>query len=220
MKKLAAALLILLAACTQKPEKLRPGDLVFVGIPMDYRLDSLSSAIGAATSRDSLNIIHVAIADVDSAGVWIIDATIRHGVDRHPLDTFLCDFTLGDGSLPQFFVMRLRDSRRAAAYVANARKFTGLAYNTAFVPCDTALYCSELVRDSYRRSDGGYIFSEAPMNFCAEDGTMPLYWQQLFALIGQEVPQGVPGTNPKAMMAEPVLRPVEVDIVPAGWRHP
>lgn len=41
--------------------------------------------------------------------VWIIDATIAHGVDRHPLDTFLRVFTLKDGSYPEFIVKRVKD---------------------------------------------------------------------------------------------------------------
>lgn len=209
------ASLLLLAAC-RPTQRLQTGDLVFVGIPADYRIEgSMSDAIGAATCRDSLNIIHAAIAEVQGDSIWIIDATIRHGVDRHPLDTFLTDFTLKDGSLPEFIVMRLaspKDRRDAARYVARARGYTGLSYNKSFVPCDTALYCTELVRDSYRRSDGSYIFSEAPMNFCAPDGSMPAYWEELFALLGMDVPQGVPGTNPRAMMNEACLEPVNVEL--------
>ena len=213
MRKSIIILLLGLAACRPASERLQNGDLVFVGIPSDYRLDdSMGDAIGSSTCRDSLNIIHAAIAEVKGDSVWIIDATIKRGVDRHPLDTFLRDFTLKDGSLPEFFVMRLRDDRDADSYVANARGFVGLSYNCSFVPCDTARYCTELVRDSYRRADGSYVFSEAPMNFLAADGTMPPYWEQLFALLGQDVPQGVPGTNPKAMMAEPCLRQINTDI--------
>lgn len=193
-------------------ETLRSGDLIFVGIPMDYSLedDSMSSAIADATGDGELNIIHVAIADVDSEGTWIIDATIRHGVDRHPLDTFLCDFTLKDGSLPVFEVMRLKDSRRAASFVENAKKYLGLPYDTRFLPDNGALYCSELVRESYLRGDGKPLFDEFPMNFRDREGNMPLYWEQLFAILGMDVPQDVPGTNPQEMSSSPLLRPVNL----------
>ena len=95
----AALAAIAVAGCAQRPSgeeaaQLRTGDLIFVGIPADYSLDSdsMASAIGEATGEaDSLNIIHVAIAEVRQDSVWIIDATIAHGVDRHPLDTFLTD---------------------------------------------------------------------------------------------------------------------------------
>ena len=127
---------------------------------------------------------------------------------RHPLDTFLRDFTLKDGSLPKFIVMRLKDNSMAPAYVEIAKNYLGLAYNNTFMPCDTALYCTELVRNSYVNSDGSYVFSEAPMNFLAPDGTMPVYWEEIFALLGRPVPQGEPGTNPNAMMHEACLEKV------------
>ncbi|MBQ9462412.1 MAG: hypothetical protein IJU68_02000 [Bacteroidales bacterium] len=217
MKRLyILSLLIVLAACTTRPAQLRTGDLIFVGIPENYRIaGSMAEAISVSTNQDSLNIIHTAIADVRGDSVWIIDATIKHGVDRHPLDTFLNDFTLKDGSYPRFIVKRLKDNKDAERYVERARGYTGLGYNRCFVPCDTALYCTELVRDSYRRPDGSYIFSEAPMNFKAPDGTMPEYWTELFAILGMDVPQGIPGTNPRAMMEEECLKYVgPVSVLP------
>ncbi len=97
MKKYLGIILLLVAvlSCRQPSAALRNGDLVFVGLPMDYSLeaDSMDAAISASTGKDSLNIIHVAIAEVRGDSTWIIDATIKRGVDRHPLDTFLTDFT-------------------------------------------------------------------------------------------------------------------------------
>ena len=43
------------------------------------------------------------------------------------------------------------------------------------------------------------------MNFKNKDGEMPEYWTWLFGLLGQPVPQGVPGTNPQMMLASPAL---------------
>ncbi len=216
MKKtlLISSLVALLAACTQPTEHLQTGDLIFVGIPADYSLDkdSMDSAITDATgSQTGLNLIHTAIAEVDAEGrVWIIDATIKHGVDRHPLDIFLTDFTLKDGSYPAFEVKRLRDDAHAAEYVENAKKYLGLPYDTHFSPTDEALYCTELVYDSYLDRDGKPLFHAAPMNFRNADGEFPVYWQQLFALLGEPIPQDTPGTNPQAMSQEPALRPVAV----------
>ncbi|MBR1577777.1 MAG: hypothetical protein IJ653_04240 [Bacteroidales bacterium] len=218
MKKLLYLLpaLLLLAACSAG-DRLKTGDLIFVGIPADYRLDTLSmdAAITAATGGDKgLNLIHAAIAEVDKEGrAWIIDATIKHGVDRHPLDTFLRDFTLRDGSYPVFEVMRLRDGRRAQPSVENAKRFLGLPYDIYFLPENEALYCTELIYSSYRQKDGKPIFTAAPMNFKDADGNFPVYWQQLFERLGQPIPQDVPGTNPQAMSKEPALRPVAVEIV-------
>lgn len=215
-QRLAAALLIAFVCFIgcQRQDVLKTGDLVFVGIPLDYSLDSTSmgSAIASSTGRlDELNIIHVAIAEVDEDGTWIIDATIKHGVDRYPLDTFLTDFTLKDGSLPVFEVMRLKDyDGLADEAVANAKGFVGLPYDTHFLPGNAAMYCSELVQESYLDNKGMRIFPSEPMNFKDENGEFPLYWTQLFALLGEPVPQDVPGTNPKAMSAFPRLRKVDV----------
>ena len=208
---------LLAASCKPAAERLQTGDLIFVGIPADYSLDkdSMDSAITDATGdAQGLNLIHTAIAEVDAEGrTWIIDATIKHGVDRHPLDTFLRDFTLKDGSWPVFEVMRLKDDRQAAASVERAKQYLGRPYDVHFSPTDEALYCTELVYDSYLDADGQPIFHAAPMNFKDADGNFPLYWQQLFARLGEPIPQDIPGTNPQAMSQEPALRPVAVELV-------
>ena len=193
---------------------LQTGDLIFVGIPADYSLegDSMGSAISDATGDGVLNLIHVAIAEVGKDTTWIIDATIKHGVDRHPIDTFFRDFTLKDGTLPVFIVKRLKDNKMAEQFVENSKKFLGRPYDVWFSPDNEAMYCSELVRDSYRTPDGGYLFNAKPMNFKNAEGEFPVYWQQLFALIGQEIPQDEPGTNPQDMSGEPVLKEVAVKL--------
>jgi len=209
MKRILLILALTALACTQKKEPLQSGDLLFVGIPAAYSMDddTMESAIGAATSdASSLNIIHVAILDIDSLGTWIIDATIKRGVDRHPLDSFLHDFTLKDGSLPVMQVMRLRDNTvNPKACVQNARQYLGLPYDPNFLPDNGAFYCSELVQCTYLDADGNPVFKSAPMNFKNADGEFPLYWQQLFSRLGQPIPQDVPGTNPRAMSEDPQL---------------
>lgn len=216
MKRLFIAFLLLLSACGH-PEKaqLRSGDLIFVGLPVDYQVEeaSMDGAIASATGRDgALNLIHVAIAEVRADSVWIIDATIRHGVDRHPLDTFLADFTLSDGSYPTFVVKRAAGVDPDEA-VLRARAYCGRAYDKRFAPDESELYCSELVQDSYLDADRQPVFTSVPMNFRAPDGTMPPYWEWLFGLLGMEVPQGVPGTNPQQLSESPLLTPVDVDLV-------
>ena len=218
MKRLSLFLVFcicLAASCARQPESLQTGDLIFVGIPADYSLDdnSMDAAIADATgSPDSLNLIHVAIAEVEGDQTWIIDATIKYGVDRHPLDTFLTQFTLKDGSYPVFEVMRLKDDKVAETAVERAKSFVGTSYDVAFLPDNGALYCTELVQVSYLTDDGARIFASAPMHFKNAEGEFPVYWQQLFALIGQQIPQDIPGTNPQAMARDPQLKPVNVSL--------
>ena len=195
----------LIAACGQRG--LRNGDLVFVGLPMDYDVEaaSMEGAISAATGTgEHLNLIHVAIVELKADSVWIIDATIKHGIDRHPLDTFLTDFTLPDGSLPEFIFKRVKGVDADAA-VERAKSFCGRAYDMWFLPDNEELYCSELVQRSYLDADGKPVFESEPMNFKAPDGTMPVYWEWLFGQLGMEIPQGLPGTNPQRMAESEAL---------------
>ena len=216
MKKLFVIFAVLAAVvtgCRQEKPCLRTGDLVFVGLPLDYNVeeDSMDAAITSATGTDELNLIHVAIADVDSAGVWIIDATLKYGVDRHPLDTFLTQFTLKDGSLPEFIVKRVKGVDADAA-VKNALTYCGRGYDVYFDPDNEEQYCSELVQNSYLDADGNQVFPSAPMNFRAADGSMPVYWEWLFGLLGMDVPQGRPGTNPHDLSLSPLLETVDVSL--------
>jgi len=210
MKRITLILLtaIILAICSCKPKQAVPrsGDLVFVAIPADYSLDTadMSSGIAEATSDgEDLNYIHVAILEVEGDSSWIIDATIKHGVDRHPLDTFISDFTLRDGSLPTFEVMRIKGGPRDM--VAKAKEFVGRPYDMWFDPDNEAKYCTELVRDSYLDAKGQPIFEAAPMNFKGSDGEFPVYWKQLFELLGAPIPQDVMGTNPHDMRESSLL---------------
>ncbi len=216
-----AAFAILTAACTapqhfSDQNELQNGDLVFVGIPIDYDIGDtadMAGAIASATGNDELlRFIHVAILEKQADSVWIIDATIKHGIDRHPIDTLFADFTLEDGSLPLFVVKRLRNNKDAARYVEQSKKFLGRAYDMAFLPDNDELYCSELVRDSYVTTSGKHIFKAAPMNFKSPDGTYPPFWTHFFEMIGQPIPQGVQGTNPQDMYKEKCLVPVKATL--------
>lgn len=211
VKFLVLAVLILLAGCGQP--RVQSGDLLFVGIPVDYSLEasSMDNAIVSATGdSNQINYIHVAILEVEDGQTWVIDASVKHGVDRHPLDTFLADFTLKDGSLPLLDVRRVKNItlQQAQAAVERAKSFVGKSYDYAFLPDNDSLYCSELVQKSYLDMHGCPIFASHPMNFKDADGNMPVYWEQLFAILGMPVPQGLNGTNPQDMSASPKLEKV------------
>ena len=186
---LFVTLLSAMMSCTG----LRTGDLLFVNAPEDAR--QMDGAIVAATG----NIIHVAILEKAPDGsVWVIDATPKRGVDRHPLDTLKADFPEAEG----YSYLYARPAVSSVQFVEQAKRFIGQPYDQAFVPDNGAMYCSELVRDSYRRPDGTYLFDAKPMNFRASDGTFPQWWVEHFADLGMTIPQDTPGTNPQDMYAE------------------
>lgn len=212
----AVAVLSCLFACRKPVEtpvepRIETGDLLFVGIPRSYEEDTMAEAIAEATSSgDTVNFIHTAVLEVDSlGGVWVIDATLAHGVDRHPLDTLLTQFTLHrDGAVATFDVMRLVDDRNALRYVDQAKAYLGEPYDQSFLPENGKHYCTELVYDAYVDADGTHRFEEVPMNFMNKEGEMPAYWTWLFGQLGEPVPQGVRGTNPQQFHASPQLRHV------------
>ncbi len=209
------AALFLSAACSKEgsairtPEaRIETGDLLFVGIPMDYGDEDMAQAIADATSTGGeTNFIHTAILEVDPAGqVWVIDATLAYGVDRHPLDTLLKQFTLHRGNAKATFeVMRLQDNGEVKQYVEQAKGLLGEEYDLYFLPANGRHYCTELVYDMYVKADGSHVFECIPMNFKDSEGQMPSYWTRLFAQLGQPIPQDEPGTNPQQMHASPFL---------------
>ena len=102
--------------------------------------------------------------------------------------------------------MRLKDTAGIAAAVRRARSFLGVPYDYSFRPGREKLYCSELVWASYLAPDGAEdgtpLFTARPMNFRAADGTLPQFWADLFDRLGEQVPEGLPGTNPNDMARE------------------
>ena len=168
----------------------------------------MGEAIAAATGNKSgTNWIHTAIVEVRRDSVWIIDATIKRGVDRHPLDTFLVDFTHRDGTLPELMVMRPSGIDVDAA-IQRAHSYCGRAYDARFLPDNEDLYCTELVQLCYLDADGQSIFPSGPMNFLAPDGSLPPYWERMFRQLNMRPPQGLPGTNPQRLSESPMLKKV------------
>ena len=205
---------LLTAGCAEKGQDIRNGDLVFVGLPAEYEAEesSMDAAISAATGADNqLNITHVAMIERTQDGLWIIDATPKLGVTRRPLETFIEENRLEDGSCPEMIVKRVKNVDADAA-VARAKTLFGCAYDLRFLPDNDEFYCSELIQECYLDARGEPVFDSQPMNFLAPDGTMPPYWEQLFSKLGMDVPKGVPGTNPQRMSESARLKTVPISL--------
>ena len=204
-----------LSGCAEKYDSPKTGDLVFVGYPAGTLSGSgsMAEAISSSTGKGKLEFVHTAILEVTDSGDFVIDATIKYGVDRHPLDTLIRQFMLKDGTMPTLVYMRLKDDPTPEKYVENSKAFIGEGYDLYFLPDNGLHYCTELVYDSYIK-DGEHLFSCSPMNFKDAEGNMPQYWTNLFDRLGQKVPQDVDGTNPESMSESPAL----VRVKPQG-RH-
>lgn len=190
------------AACTTLPDdaKLQTGDLLF-----QCGAGAMSAAITDATGRtERINYTHVGIVLHREAADSVLEATTEGGVRIVALADFLAGSArIGEG--PAVTAMRLRDTSGVAASVERARRQLGAPYDYWFLPDNGCYYCSELVCDHYLRPDGTPIFQTRPMNFRAADGTMPRYWEELFARLGEPVPEGVAGSNPNDLAQEPAL---------------
>lgn len=191
------------AGCGRNIPALESGDLLFQA---GKRTD-MAGAITAATGQaEALNYTHVGIAVCAPGADSVLEATTG-GVRIVALERFLADAGAAEGR-PLVVAMRLRDTSGLTASMRRAHNCLGLPYDYSFRPDNGRLYCSELVWESYRRTDGTPVFPARPMNFRAADGTMPRYWVALFEKLGEPIPEGEPGTNPNEMARDPQLREV------------
>lgn len=213
---LSFATLLIALSCGEGVSELRNGDLIFVGVPAaqnDAGGKTMDSAISAAIGKEGqLSFTHVAIAEVSSDGVWIIDAAPKRGVSKRSLESFLEENALSDGSLPVFVVKRVTGIDADAA-VERAKGLCGRGYDFCFLPDNDELYCSELVQLCYLSERGEPVFESEPMNFLSSDGSVPPYWEKLFKEMGMAIPQGVPGTNPQRMSESGCLFSVPASLI-------
>ena len=102
-------------------------------------------------------------------------------------------------------VMRVNCDFSVKEAVHRAESMLGLPYDWSYLPDNKKLYCSELIYESYLTPAGDHIFQSRPMNFLSPDGTFPQFWTDLFSTLGEEIPQGTPGTNPNDLAHESCL---------------
>ena len=171
---------------------LRPGDLLFFAD---------SKGMGRAIKESTGHYTHVAIVESTTRDtVWVIDATPEEGVARQPL-------LYRRGFLPDAY--RLNEdiwNVEIDSVLNRARSFIGQPYDHAFLPDNSALYCSELVYECYLATDGHHLFEAKPMNWRNAKGRLPRYWKKHFRKLKMRVPEGVLGTNPTDLSRSPLLR--------------
>lgn len=214
------------ASCQPHPqphesEKFRPqaGDLLF----QINRNSAMTSAITAATATNSpFPFSHVAIAlgphrDMpnDMRGDSVIEATSAGGVRIVALSDFIhSSARIGEPPVPTasdstgygVVVLRLHDTTSLVHRATlRARTYLGQPYDYSYRPDNGRLYCSELVWESFRTTSDEHLFQARPMNFRDSTGALPPFWQQLFARLGEPVPEGVPGTNPADLAQDTLL---------------
>lgn len=188
-----------LPTVTNDEASLVSGDLLFVG--GDSRMDE---AIMASTGF----FTHVAIVERVGEELFIIESTPRRGVTRRPINDFYADIMLTDSTQPSVFGMRASVPFNVDEVLAKAKKHIGETYDSTMLPGNSAVYCSELVTESYIDNEGVPIFELHSMNFRDAEGNMPPYWEEWFGRIGSKIPEGVLGSNPNDMFRSSKLQMV------------
>ena len=202
--KYRAVLLLtaLLAACTGEPD-LRNGDLIFQANEDGGFVNAIEHVTDGIWS-------HVGIIQQRADGIYVLEAVPAQGVVRTSLDDFLEASARDSDGRPLVRVCRIRglSSAEADNAVERAESWLGRPYDEAFAPGTEALYCSELVYESFLREDGNPFFQARPMTFKGPDGETDPYWIRYYERLACEIPEGVPGTNPNDLSREMVLVPV------------
>ena len=109
--------LSLVVSCSRQ-SYYQTGDLLFVE-------GTASSAMDQAIMGSTGAMVHVGIVEVVGDSVFVIDAAPQTGVSRRPLDAFLEAQKDYEGRLPALHLMRLKNNREAASFVAQAKSLCG-----------------------------------------------------------------------------------------------
>ena len=101
----------------------------------------------------------------------------------------------------QYVRGRVRDVD-AERSISNACSFIGRPYDSVFSSTTEAIYCSELVQQSYVDKQGKLLFQPIAMSFHDSMGHITSYWQDFYSSRGLAVPEGQPGSNPANLMSQ------------------
>ena len=168
---------------------------------------------------------HVGIFAFTDGKPTVIEAAPKKGVVATPLDEFMEEAQKNGGGV---VVKRLRANwtsekeasdpkQRNAKFdseidleecVQRAEEMLELPYDWSYLPDNGKIYCSELVYESFVDRGRRHIFTARPMNFRDSDGNLPKFWSDLFAKLGEPIPEGLPGTNPNDLARESCLTEV------------
>ena len=173
-------------ACCTACQTLHRGDLLF-------HLPAASNHITAVTQGTA---DHVAIA---LGGDSVLEAIPEKGVVVSRLSTVL---QRESGSYVRGIVRNI-DTERS---ISNARRFIGRPYDSVFSNTTEAIYCSELVQQSFVDKSGKLVFKPIAMSFHDSTGHITKYWEDFYAKRGLAVPEGQEGSNPSDLMRKTKIK--------------
>lgn len=201
MKKLFIIILILagMNSCNHKEYQPQNCDLIF----QLAESTNFSKAITDATAHhDDMKFDHVGMIFLDKGIASVVEASAKHGVTIVTLEQFIKDSPAG------YVIKRVSTHFSANKIIENALSHLGEPYDWSYRPNNGKMYCSELIYESFTDEKGKHIFQSNPMNFRNEKGEMPQFWIELFKKLGEEIPEGVMGTNPNDLAKEKSLEEI------------
>lgn len=197
--------LIFSTACNKNNFELKSGDLLFQVNESNTFTDAITTTTGR---HQKLSFSHVAIVSAEGKWIFVIEAIPHAGVRHISLQNFLNSSAHTSSGKPLVSVYRLKKNLHVSNVVENAGKYIGMPYDSTFMPGNNALYCSELVYESYLDTRGLHIFAAKPMSFKDSTGLISTLWINYFKKLGKAIPEGVPGTNPNALSKEKIIKEV------------
>lgn len=201
MKNILLLLFSLFYGFSAQCQMLKSGDMLF----QISGSSPFAKAITASTSNKGiLEFGHVAMIYKLSDNTWVIEADPEAGVRLIKLEDFLSSSPKVNGR-PGVVAMRVSNEIPINDIIIRAVKFLGQPYDWWYLPENGKIYCSELIYEAYRDKKGKPIFESHPMRFRDSDGSIPMFWTDLYESLGVPVPEGEPGTNPNDMYKSEIL---------------
>ena len=187
-----ATLILLFSICCTSCQALHRGDLLFHLPESSNHITEVTSHFSPLTVQGDLQSPpdHVAIF---LGGDSVLEAIPEKGVVVSKLSDIM-------QREPGQYVVGKAKKANAERSIANARRFIGRPYDSIYSSTTEAIYCSELVQQSYVDKQGKLLFAPIAMSFHDNSGHITKYWQDFYGSRGLAVPEGQPGSNPSDLM--------------------
>lgn len=173
------------------------GDLIFQRLPCGGLCDAI---IKTTPCKPGLAFNHCGIIYKIAGRLYVVEA-IGEAVQQTQID----DFLKRDTSRHIYIAKvkeeyRQQNNRMIGDAIKQAQLYIGVKYDDAFLPGDSALYCSELVWETYKDANKKPLFDLKPMTF-KDPKTKKTFaaWVKYYKSISQPIPEGKPGINPCAI---------------------